>query len=151
MIFRELTPITACPEDVALQTSTFSTDFTTGENTSWVADAGTTLTYSDLGAAFTINEEGEAPTIYTNFYIFFGYVEVKLRASSGVGIISSIVLESDDLDEIDWVRYTLWICALRTSTDISYRSGSAVITPLSKPIILARATRPHIIALSTTM
>jgi hypothetical protein len=80
-----------------------STDFTTGQNT-WIADAGTNLSFSDLGAAFTINAEDEAPTIYTDFYIFFGYVEVKLRAANGVGIISSIVLESDDLDEIDWVN-----------------------------------------------
>jgi hypothetical protein len=102
----------ACPEDVALQSSTFSTDFTTGQNTSWIADAGTSLVYSDLGAAFTINTEGEAPTIYTDFYIFFGYVEVKLQAANGVGIISSIVLESDDLDEIDWVTtYNVDLCA----------------------------------------
>ena len=38
----------------------------------------------------------------SNFYIFFGTVEVHLRAASGQGIVSSIVLQSDDLDEIDW-------------------------------------------------
>lgn len=94
----------ACPADVGLTSGTFATDFTTGQNTSWVAAEGTTITYSDLGAAFTINTKTDAPTISTNFYIFFGYVEVKLRAAPGTGIVSSIVLESDDLDEIDWVR-----------------------------------------------
>ncbi|KAK4635307.1 putative glycosidase crf1 [Fulvia fulva] len=38
----------------------------------------------------------------TNFYIFFGRVDVVMKAASGTGIVSSIVLESDDLDEIDW-------------------------------------------------
>ena len=95
--------ITACPEDVGLSNYTFSTDFTKGENSSWVAANYTTITYSDLGAAFTINSASDAPTIHTDFYIFFGYVEVKLRAANGTGIVSSIVLESDDLDEVDWV------------------------------------------------
>lgn len=32
----------------------------------------------------------------------FGRVEFVLKAATGVGIVSSAVLESDDLDEIDW-------------------------------------------------
>lgn len=38
----------------------------------------------------------------TEFYIFFGTVSVVMKASPGPGICSSIVLLSDDLDEIDW-------------------------------------------------
>lgn len=38
----------------------------------------------------------------TDFYIFFGRVDVTMKAAQGQGIISSIVFESDDLDEIDW-------------------------------------------------
>lgn len=37
-----------------------------------------------------------------SFYIFFGRIEIKMKAATGTGIVSSIVLESDDLDEIDW-------------------------------------------------
>lgn len=37
-----------------------------------------------------------------DFYFLFGRVDVKLKASTGTGIVSSVVLESDDLDEIDW-------------------------------------------------
>ena len=32
----------------------------------------------------------------------FGHVEVVLKAAPGVGIVSSMVLQSDDLDEIDY-------------------------------------------------
>ena len=32
----------------------------------------------------------------------FGKVEYTIKAASGTGIVSSAVLQSDDLDEIDW-------------------------------------------------
>ncbi len=32
----------------------------------------------------------------------FGKLEVTLKAASGAGIVSSVVLQSDALDEIDW-------------------------------------------------
>lgn len=35
-------------------------------------------------------------------YIMFGKVDVVMKASTGSGIVSSFVLESGDLDEIDW-------------------------------------------------
>lgn len=38
----------------------------------------------------------------SNWYFFFGSVEVVMKASDGQGIVSSFVLESDDLDEVDW-------------------------------------------------
>jgi len=38
----------------------------------------------------------------TNFNIMFGTVSVIMKAASGTGIVSSITLLSDDLDEIDW-------------------------------------------------
>lgn len=34
--------------------------------------------------------------------IFYGKVEVVMKAATGQGIVSSIVLESGVLDEIDW-------------------------------------------------
>ncbi len=55
---------------------------------------------------FTIDSEGLARTIVSNEYIFFGKVEVALKAANGTGIVSSFVMESDDLDEIDWVCYS---------------------------------------------
>lgn len=90
-----------CPSDPALGTD-WTFDFTSAPKTgTWNTTAGT-ITYGSNGAEFTISEKGQSPTIQTNFYIFFGRVEVHMRAAPGQGIVSSIVLESDDLDEVDW-------------------------------------------------
>lgn len=79
------------------------TDFTKGPSKDWKLAAGTTLTYDpQLGAAFTIDKAGKAPTISMNKYIMFGRLEVVMRASFGTGTVSSLVLQSADLDEIDW-------------------------------------------------
>ncbi|GAB7356743.1 hypothetical protein MBLNU459_g7646t2 [Dothideomycetes sp. NU459] len=93
-----------CAQDVGLDSTTFTSDFTKGSSafTSWSAAEGTTITYGSKGAEFTIAKEGNAPTVSTDFYFFFGKVEVVMQAATGTGIVSSIVLESDDLDEIDW-------------------------------------------------
>ncbi len=45
----------------------------------------------------------QAPTISSPEYIFFGKLEVELQVAPGAGIVTSIVLQSDTLDEIDWV------------------------------------------------
>jgi hypothetical protein len=57
--------------------------------------------YTKEGVEFIVSKKGNNPTIQSDFYIMFGRVEVILRASPGVGIVSSFVLQSDDLDEID--------------------------------------------------
>jgi beta-glucanase (GH16 family) len=60
------------------------------------------VTYTSSGAQFTISEQGDSPTIETSWYFFFGRAEVLMRAAPGTGIVSSVVLESDVLDEVDW-------------------------------------------------
>lgn len=61
------------------------------------------MTYDDeQGATFTIEKQGDSPTIRTKFYFFFGRIEFSLKAASGQGIVSSMMLLSDNLDEIDW-------------------------------------------------
>uniref|UniRef100_A0A060TC88 Crh-like protein n=1 Tax=Blastobotrys adeninivorans TaxID=409370 RepID=A0A060TC88_BLAAD len=59
------------------------------------------IDYGSDGVSFTLAEQGDAPTIQSNFYIMFGRVEFMAKAANGTGIVSSFVLESDDLDEID--------------------------------------------------
>jgi len=54
------------------------------------------------GAIFRVEKAKDAPTIVSDFYIMWGKVEVVMKAAPGAGIVSSFVLESDDLDEIDW-------------------------------------------------
>ena len=93
-----------CPDDTGLSSASYTADFTKGPaaNASWSPAAYTDLTYNDQGALFSIAKQGQAPTIQSDFFIFFGRVEVTAKLAPGTGIVSSIVLQSDDLDEIDW-------------------------------------------------
>jgi len=50
-----------------------------------------------------MSQPKQAPTINTTNYLFFGRVDVVMKAATGGGIVTSIVLQSDDQDEIDWV------------------------------------------------
>lgn len=59
------------------------------------------MTYGNDGVSFTVSESGNAPQLTSIFYIMFGKVEFTMKAAPGAGIVSSLVLESDDLDEID--------------------------------------------------
>ncbi|KAK8204882.1 concanavalin A-like lectin/glucanase domain-containing protein [Phyllosticta capitalensis] len=90
-----------CKANTGLNTATYEIDFTKGSNQSW-SYISPAVKYGANGAEFTITKRGEAPTIKTDFYIWYGRVEVTMKAAPGTGIISSIVIESDDLDEIDW-------------------------------------------------
>lgn len=94
-----------CPNDTGLDSASFACDFTQGKSAlaSWSTATGTSLTYDgSKGAQFVINGKNQAPTISSDFYIFFGRVDVTMQAAPGVGIVSSMVLQSEDLDEIDW-------------------------------------------------
>ena len=45
---------------------------------------------------------GDSPTLMSSWYLMFGHVEVVMKPAPGVGIVSSMVLQSDDLDEVDF-------------------------------------------------
>ncbi|CAI6309007.1 unnamed protein product [Periconia digitata] len=91
-----------CPNDPAIA-ATFETNFKAGKDAvkGWKQTAGE-LKYGPDGAEFTLAKKGDAPTIQSEGYLHFGYVEVKMKAAAGAGIVSSIVLQSEDLDEVDW-------------------------------------------------
>ena len=95
-----------CPADQGLGVSNYTIDFTQNmmSDTVWNTTAGS-VNYGTSGAQFTINTRGDSPTVKSNFYIFFGTVEVIMKAAHGQGIVSSLVLQSDDRDEIDleWI------------------------------------------------
>ncbi|KAH8675597.1 concanavalin A-like lectin/glucanase domain-containing protein [Xylariales sp. PMI_506] len=88
-----------CSADTALGQS-ISVDFTQGEVESFTSSGGTP-TYGSDGVTFTITESGDAPQLNSIFYIMFGRIEFQLKAATGAGIVSSVVMISDDLDEID--------------------------------------------------
>jgi beta-glucanase (GH16 family) len=96
--------------------TTLSTDFTTGASSDWSLADGTTLNYGSNGAEFTISTKTNAPTISSDKYIFFGKVDAVLKAAPGNGIVSSFILESDDLDEIDWE----WLGSTDTSVESNF-------------------------------
>ncbi|OGE49639.1 hypothetical protein PENARI_c020G07007 [Penicillium arizonense] len=90
-----------CPADPALGTEHTWHFNTTLDETIWNMTTGT-YDYGDDGAEFTLTEEGSSTLLQSNFYIFFGVVESHVKMAKGGGLVSSVVLESDDLDEIDW-------------------------------------------------
>ncbi|KAE9377260.1 glycoside hydrolase family 16 protein [Stipitochalara longipes BDJ] len=106
-----------CPADEGYgQGNTIFTDFTKGASNNWEIAAGTTLSYNTNGAEFNIKASTDAPTISSDKYIMFGQVDVFLKASAGTGIVSSFILESDDLDEIDWE----WLGSTDTSVESNF-------------------------------
>jgi beta-glucanase (GH16 family) len=54
------------------------------------------------GATFTIERTGDSPMVQSTFYMLFGRFEVIMKAAKGRGIVSSAILQSEALDEIDW-------------------------------------------------
>jgi len=108
---------TDCPLNTALGNKNYTIEFTKDMMNSqiWNTTAGK-VGYGDNGAEFTISKRGESPTVQTNFYIMFGQVEVIMRAATGTGIISSVVLQSEDLDEVDWE----WMGGNTTHVETNY-------------------------------
>lgn len=90
-----------CPADPALGTEHEWWFNSTIDDKLWDMKTGTYDT-TDEGATFSIAKEGESTLLVSNFYIFFGVVESHVKMAKGGGVVSSVVLQSDDLDEIDW-------------------------------------------------
>jgi hypothetical protein len=128
---------TDCPLNPALaQNHTFDwTQTTLGKE--WNVTAGQ-IPCDEKGASFTINQKGDSPTMKTEFYIFWGKIEVNMKVASGQGIVSSIVLESNDLDEIDWEM----IGGNRTHVETNY-FGKGNITIMDRAIWYPMSTAPQ--------
>ncbi|KAK6443014.1 hypothetical protein LTR95_000727 [Oleoguttula sp. CCFEE 5521] len=60
------------------------------------------ISFGNDGAEMSILKAGDSVTVSTQFYILEGRAEIVMQAAKGVGIISTIILLSDTLDEIDW-------------------------------------------------
>ncbi|KAL6150672.1 transglycosylase [Exserohilum turcicum] len=89
---------TNCPPDSALG-KTVNIDFSS-ESSSFTPQGNPT--YGSDGVSFTIAKSGDSPQLTSLWYIMFGRVDIEVRAAPGAGIVSSFVLQSDTLDEIDW-------------------------------------------------
>ncbi|KAK4150330.1 glycoside hydrolase [Chaetomidium leptoderma] len=129
-----------CPNPKAVGSKPVDVDFRKGANSFFKVADGTSLKYdTSLGAVFSINKETDAPTISSEKYIFFGQVDVTVRAARGKGIVTSFVLQSDDLDEIDWEWLGADNAQVQTNffskgcTDTYDRGGfSAVADPINQ-------------------
>ncbi|UZP44057.1 hypothetical protein NXS19_011869 [Fusarium pseudograminearum] len=89
---------TNCPNNDALGMS-IDIDFSKGAVNSFAASGSPK--YDNEGVSFTVSRANDAPQLASLFYIMFGRVEITMKAAPGAGIVSSLVLQSDDLDEID--------------------------------------------------
>ncbi|EEP80163.1 conserved hypothetical protein [Uncinocarpus reesii 1704] len=104
-----------CRPNPALGTN-YTYDFTGLLNPAvWNTTAGEVIN-GKKGGEFTIRERLQSPTIQSHFYIFFGRLEVHMKAATGQGIVSSVVIQSEDLDEIDWE----WVGSEQGSVQTNY-------------------------------
>ncbi|PQE15379.1 glycosyl hydrolase family 16 protein [Rutstroemia sp. NJR-2017a BVV2] len=113
-----------CPANTALGKS-IDIDFTKGEVGSFTSSGA--VTYDSNGASFTVSKSGDAPTLSSIFYIMFGKVEISMKAAPGAGIVSTLVLQSDDLDEIDME----WLGADDTEVQTNY-FGKGMVTDYNR-------------------
>ena len=97
-------PLGTCPDDLGLTVSNYFVDFTTLNTlpSDWSVASYETVSFGPNGAELTFAKRFDAPLIRTNFYFFFGSIEYVVQGAPGKGIVSSMVLLSDDLDEVDW-------------------------------------------------
>ncbi|KAK8141291.1 hypothetical protein G3M48_000324 [Beauveria asiatica] len=93
---------TTCKPDAAFGKNGANCDFTAGACNGFHTMAGKAVTYDSRGAIVAMDAPGQAPTLRSDNYLFFGRVDVELQAAPGKGIVTSVVLLSDDLDEIDF-------------------------------------------------
>lgn len=97
---QSLTSVGQCPADPALGSSVNIAFGSSGPSSDFLTSGAPT--YDVNGAAFTVAQSGDSPTITSKWYIMFGHVDFVVKAAPGQGIVSSAVLLSDCLDEIDF-------------------------------------------------
>ncbi|KAF2723428.1 glycoside hydrolase family 16 protein [Polychaeton citri CBS 116435] len=95
-----------CPANPALGT-TFEDVYNSSQvelnpNFYNISAGKTLMQFSDDGMDMQIIKSGDSVTASTSFYIFWGQVEIIMKAAQGAGIISTMILISQDLDEWDW-------------------------------------------------
>jgi hypothetical protein len=101
VITDKLTWFLACEANPGLAASSYSVDFRNGaDDDNWEGTGHGEVKYTSEGAEFSINKQGDSPTLQSKWYMFFGRFEVHMKAAPGVGVVSSIVLLSDVLDEV---------------------------------------------------
>ncbi|KAL8790060.1 MAG: hypothetical protein Q9213_000762 [Squamulea squamosa] len=136
-----------CPNDQGLATDTYSIDFTKTKTlpAEWQLANYANVGLGDQGAEFTFAKRYDAPTMWTKFKFFFGRVEFVVKAAPGVGIVSSMVLLSDDLDEIDWE----FLGGVTTNVQTNYfgKGSTGTYNRSTSPAVASPQTQFHTYAL----
>ncbi|CZS93343.1 hypothetical protein WAI453_000960 [Rhynchosporium graminicola] len=112
---------TGCPANTALGKS-INVDFTKGSVNSFTASGNPT--YDSSGVHFTVAGPGAAPQLASVFYIMFGKVQITMKSAPGAGVVSTLVLQSDTLDEIDME----WLGADDTEVQTNYFGKGDITT-----------------------
>lgn len=95
-------PLSAsCSLEPALATS-YSEEFETNSTYFETYRSGENVHYTDEGLKLTLGKQFDNPSIVSKEYMLFGRVEVLVKAANGTGVISTVYLQSEVLDEIDW-------------------------------------------------
>ncbi|TID18244.1 hypothetical protein E2P81_ATG06179 [Venturia nashicola] len=94
--------VKTCPNNPALPAK-LSSSFSHGMPPGWrqVPCKGS-LSYGPGGVSIGYKELEDCTSIETIGMALFGLFEVKMKAAPGKGIVSSVVLQSDVRDEVDW-------------------------------------------------
>ncbi|KAL6946890.1 hypothetical protein ACO0QE_001743 [Hanseniaspora vineae] len=116
-----------CPADSGLNAN-IDLDFSSeSETMKYFTDYSGTgqLNYSDTtGLSLTLAKRFDNPSLKSNFYIMYGRMELVMQAAPGQGIVSTVYLQSDDLDEIDWE----WLGTDTTQVQTNFYSKGNVTT-----------------------
>ncbi|KAK8026669.1 extracellular cell wall glucanase Crf1/allergen Asp F9 [Apiospora marii] len=93
-----------CPPKKGWPASNYYIDFTktTSLPSNWIMADYEVVNFNSKGAEFSFIHKGDAPNLWTDFYMLGGRYDVVMKIAPGVGVISSAVLWGDTLDEIDW-------------------------------------------------
>ncbi|KAF3218397.1 hypothetical protein TWF679_000925 [Orbilia oligospora] len=97
-------PLKGCFKDDPALGTTYSWDYTKnhGEAPRFdIVSSASRISYQDDGMHMSVTMKGDSPTLQSQFYIFWGRAEIVMKAGPGAGIVSSLVFQSDVLDEID--------------------------------------------------
>ncbi|EPS41502.1 hypothetical protein H072_4646 [Dactylellina haptotyla CBS 200.50] len=91
-----------CPCNPGLGT-TYSFDFTQQKASPiFPPDNYVKVDYKSDGVHLAVAKKGDAPTLSSTKYILGGRLDAVLKIAPGKGIVSSLVFQSADLDEIDF-------------------------------------------------
>ncbi|KAF3915669.1 Beta-glucanase [Arthrobotrys entomopaga] len=97
-------PLKGCFQDDPALGGTYTYDFTKNQGAPPrfdIVSSESRISYQGDGMHMSVQMKGDSPTLQSQFYIFWGRTEIVMKAGPGAGIVSSLVHQSDDLDEID--------------------------------------------------